>query len=527
MSKVYEGNKALQEKVLNGVKKLSNIVSSTLGPGGRNVILQQKDRRPIITKDGVTVARFVDFEDPFENAGAQILKQVSALTAHEAGDGTTTSTLLAYRMLEESQKYLKKKYFLTNISPTEMRRGMEKASQDVISYVQDQAKKISCIEDIENIATVSANNDQVIGKLIAKAVDLAGKNGAITIEDSRSYETELDLTEGFIFESGYLSPQFITDEMRKVAKHNDCLLFITDWKLEHVDLILPVLELAAREKKPLIIVADDIEGQLLAALIVNAVRNSMKVVAVKAPYYGEERRNVLADLAIATGGKFFTRESGLDFSSFTLADFGRAKAVEIGKTQTAIIGGKGSSLEVDERSESLKQLIKETDDLEECKRIQERITRLASGVVTIRVGGSSEVEVIEKKHRIEDALEAVKSAQIAGTHPGGGTTLLKATKHIKTPKLPKEQAIGYNIVIKSLSAPFEMICDNLDLPSQPLAKKVLKSKEGFGLDVKSLNVVDLYDIGVIDPVRVTTSAVKNSVSVVSTLITTNNAIMEV
>ena len=464
----------------------------------------------------------MDFEDPFENAGAQILKQVSMLTAHEAGDGTTTSTLLAYRMLKESQKYLS-----SGVSPTEMRRGMEKAKDDVIEFIGSRSDKIQSIEDIENIATVSSNNDKLIGKLIAKAIDLAGKNGAIVIEDSRSYETELDLTEGFIFESGYLSPQFITDDMRKVAKHNDCLLFITDWKLEHVEPILPVLELAAREKKPLIIVADDIEGQLLAALIMNAIRNSMKVVAVKAPYYGDERRNVLSDLAVATGGKFFTRESGLDFSSFTLKDFGRAKAVEIGKSQSAIIGGKGSTEEVDGRSEELKTLVRETSDLDECKRIQERITRLSSGVVTIRVGGSSEVEVVEKKHRIEDALEAVRSAQAAGTHPGGGTTLLKASKKLKAPKLPEEQAIGYEVVVKSLSAPFEKICENLDLEYQVLAERVHRSKDGFGLNVKTLQVVDMREAGVIDPVRVTTSAVKNSVSVVSTLITTNNAIIEV
>jgi len=259
----------------------------------------------------------------------------------------------------------------------------------------------------------------------------------------------------------------------------------------------------------------------------NAIRNSMKIVAVKAPYYGEERRNVLADLAVATNGRFFTRDSGLDFSQFKLSDFGRCKAVEVGKTQTAIIGGKGSAEEIDKRSEELKELIKETADLEECKRIQDRITRLASGVVTIRVGGSSEVEVVEKKHRIEDALEAVKSAQMAGTHPGGGTTLLKASRLIKTPKLPEDQAVGYNVVIKSLSAPFEKICENLDLPAQVLSEKVIKSKDGLGLDTKTRTVVDLYEAGVIDPVKVTTSAVKNSISVVSTLITTNNAIVEV
>lgn len=519
---MYEGNKLLQEKILSGVEKLSNIVSSTLGPGGRNVILQQKERRPIITKDGVTVARFVDFDDPFENVGAQILKQAALQTANEAGDGTTTSTLLAYRMLCEAQKYLS-----SGVSPTEMKRGMDLACEDAIKFIVENSKDITSLADIENIATISSNNDAVIGKLITKAVDLAGKNGAITIDDSKSYETELDLTEGFIFESGFLSSRFITDEMRKVAKHNDCLLFITDWKLEYVEPILPVLELAAREKKPLIIVTDDIEGQLLASLIMNTIKNSMKVVAVKAPYYGEERRNVLSDLAIATGGKFFTRESGEDFSQFTLSDFGRCKSVEIGKQQSAIIGGKGSMVEVEKRTESLRDLIKETDDLEECKRIQERITRLSSGVVTIRVGGSSEVEIIEKKHRIEDALEAVKSAQLGGIHPGGGTTLLKAAKALKTPSLAEEQAIGYDIVKRSLVAPFEKICDNLDLESQVLASKVLKSKYGFGLDVKKKVIIDLYKAGIVDPVRVTTAAVRNSISVVSTLITTSNAIVEV
>ena len=522
MSKSYEDSKKLQEKILLGVEKLSNIVSSTLGPGGRNVIIQSKSGSPFVTKDGVTVAKFVDFEDPFENVGAQILKQVSLQTAAEAGDGTTTSTLLAYRMLKESQKYLS-----SGVSPTEMKRGMDKACEDVIGFIGNSAKDVTCIEDIENIATVSANNDPVIGKLIAKAVDLAGKNGAITIENSRSYETELDLTEGFIFESGYLSSQFITDEMRKVAKHNDCLVFITDHKLEFAEPIIPVLELAAREKKPLIIVADDIEGQLLAMLIMNAVRNSLKIVAVKAPYYGEERRNVLSDLAVATGGKFFTRESGEDFSSFTLKDFGRCKAVEIAKSQTAIIGGKGSAADIDARTDDLKTLIKETDDLSECGRIQERITRLASGVVTIRVGGSSEVEVIEKKHRIEDALEAVKSAQLAGIHPGGGTTLLKASKRLKMPSLNEEQKIGYRIVLDSLAAPFEKICENSDLQWQVLAEKVIKSKDGFGLDIRTKKIIDLYEAGIIDPVRVSVSAVKNSISVVSTLITTNNAIIEV
>lgn len=522
MIKKYEESKVLQEKILLGVEKLSNIVSSTLGPGGRNVILQQKDRRPIITKDGVTVAKFIEFEDPFENVGAQILKQVSMQTANEAGDGTTTSTLLAHRLLIESQRYLS-----SGVSPTEMKRGMDKACKDVIEYIYENSKPIMSLEDIENIATVASNNEPTIGRMIAKAVDLAGKNGGITIENSKSYETELDLSEGFIFESGYLSSQFVTDDMRKVAKHNDCLVFITDWKLEYVEPFLPILELAAREKRPLIIIADDIEGQLLSALIVNAIRNSMKIVAVKAPHYGEERRNLLSDLAVSTGGTFFTRESGINFSEFSLKDFGRCKAIEIGKQQSAFIGGKGSSESIDSRCEELKELIAETSDLDECGRIQERITRLSSGVVTIRVGGSSEIEVVEKRHRIEDALEAVRSAQIAGIHTGGGTTLLKAGKKIKIPSLPEEQKIGYSIVINSLSSPFQRICENSDLQWQVLADKVLRSKDGMGLDIGSGKIVDLYKMGIVDPVKVTTSVVRNSISVVSTLITTNNAIIEV
>ncbi len=521
--KKYENGKLLQEKLLTGVEKLADLVGSTIGPGGMTVIMQQSGKRPRLTKDGVSVANFVDLEDPFENLGAQIVKQAANRTVHEVGDGTSTSIVLAYRMLKESQKFLS-----SGVSPTQMSRGMNVACQDIINFINDNSRPVTCLEDIENIATISSNNDIIIGKLITRAVDLAGKNGAIVIEASNSSETELDLTEGFVMEAGYSSPQFITDDIRKVAKHDNCLVFITDWKLEFVEPLLPVLELAAREKKPLIIVADDIEGQLLAALIMNSIRNSMKIVAVKAPYYGEERRNILSDLAIATGGKFFTRDSGEDFSQFTLKDFGRCKGVEIGKNQTAIIGGKGSAKEVEERTNALNSLIKETNDLEECSKIQERITRLGSGVVTIRIGGSSEVEVIEKKDRVEDALEAVRAAQSSGTIAGGGSELLKASRRLTAPSsLNDEQKIGYQIVIKSLSAPFEKICENSDIQWQTLSEKVIKSKDGFGLDIKTQKVVDLYLSGIVDPAAVTKAAVKNSISVVSTLITTNNAIIEV
>jgi len=334
MAKQFSCDTELQDKVMSGVNKLADYVSATLGPGGRNVILRQKDGTPIITKDGVTVANFVTLDEPFEDAGAKIVQQVSNRTNTECGDGTTTSIVLARELLKNSQKYIRSGYY-----PTEIKRGMDAAVASITDYLKSNAKPINSLEDIEHIATISANNDVTTGKLVASAVDLAGKNGAVTIEDARSNDTTLEVIEGFIFDSGFASNQFINNERQATCRFEDSLLLITDHKLEFVEPVLPVLELAARENKPLTIIADEIEGQLLAALIMNTVRGSMKVVAIKAPRYGEERRSILGDLAVATGGTFWTRESGKTFKDFKLSDFGRAKTVETSKITTTIVGG--------------------------------------------------------------------------------------------------------------------------------------------------------------------------------------------
>ena len=420
MTKVYCSDLELQNKILTGVNKLADNVAVTLGPKGRNVIIKQKGKRPIVTKDGVTVAKFVDLEDPVENAAAQILKQVASQTNIEAGDGTTTSTVLAREIVKRSQKYL-----MAGSSPVELKRGMDKAMKEVVSEIKKIATPVQSLQDVESIATVSANNDVKIGKLIATAVDKVGHEGSILIEDGNTPETSLDLVEGFRFNSGYFSQTFITNERKNSIEYEDVLILVTDYKIDSVQKILPVLELAARENKPLIIVAEQCEGQALAALIMNTVRGSMKVAAVKAPEYGELRTRILEDLCLSTGARFFSRASGVSLDSIKLADFGLAKKVEVLKNHTVFMGGAADYERIEKRIDALKSEIKQTEDMQECSTIQARITRLASGVAVIRVGGATEIEMIERKHRIEDALEAVKAAQEEGVVPGGGTTLIR------------------------------------------------------------------------------------------------------
>ena len=414
MNKIYSSDLDLQQKILNGVNKLTDNVASTLGPKGRNVVLASKGKRPIITKDGVTVANFVDLKDPTENAAAQILKQAASETNITAGDGTTTSTVLARDIIRNSQKYL-----IAGSSPVELKRGMDIALEEVVYMLSDMSTPVTTTQDVENVATISANNDTRIGKLIAAAVDKVGHDGSILIEEAKSLETSLDLVEGFRFKSGYFSQSFVTNERRNSIDYEEALILITDYKIDAVSKILPVLELAAREGKPLVIVAEEVEGQALAALIMNSVRGSMKVAAVKAPEYGVERTKIMEDLCVSTGAFFFSRLAGRGLEDIKLVDFGTCKKVEILKNNTTIMGGSGDHELMEERISALKSEIKQTEDMSECRSLQSRITRLASGVAVIKVGGSTEVEMIEKKHRIEDALEAVNSAQEEGIVPGG------------------------------------------------------------------------------------------------------------
>jgi chaperonin GroEL len=519
MSKVYASNLDLQQKILNGVNKLADNVAVTLGPKGRNVILARKEGSPVITKDGVTVANFVDLEDPIENAGARILKQAAAETNSVAGDGTTTSTVLARDIIENSQKYL-----IAGASPVELKRGMDLALAQIVGKIKEISRPVESVEDVESVATISANNDEKIGKLIASAVDKVGQEGSILIEEAKSMDTSLDLVEGFRFNSGYFAQAFVTNERKNSIEYDDALIFVTDYKIDAVNKILPVLELAARESRPLVIVGEQIEGQALAALIMNTVRGTMKVAAVKAPEYGNERTNTMKDLCVATGATFFNRASGKSIEEVTLSDFGVCTKVEVLKAHTVIMGGACDHEEVEKRIEALKSEIKQTDGMEECRVLQRRVTRLASGVAVIKVGAPTEIEMIEKKHRIEDALEAVRSAQQEGVVPGGGTTLLKCMD-FEVDCANEDQEIGAEILRKSLLAPIKQMAMNCSVSPDLIVDKIINS-EGQGWDFKNSCLVDMLERGIIDPAKVTRTAIQNSVSAASTLITSTNAIVE-
>jgi chaperonin GroEL len=521
MSRRYESGTNLQQKILKGVNILADNVASTLGPRGRNVILHHPEQNPVITKDGVTVAKFVQLEDPFENVGAQVLKQAAAKTNAEAGDGTTTSVVLARAILTQAQKYL-----MAGSAPIELKRGMDKACVAIVENLKEMATPIMSAEDIAHVAKISANNDEVIGKLVAKAVDLAGKDGAITIEEARSNETSLDLAEGFRFDSGYLATAFITDEKRGMVKYEDAIILVTDEKIDSVEDMMPALEIAARETRPFVIVAENIEGQALAALIMNAMRGTLRVVGVKAPRYGEERRNILKDLALSVGATFITRQNNLRLRDVNLSHFGKAKTFECSKNFTTIVGGSGDLAQVEKRIDALKAEISQTESLQECERIQERITRLASGIAIIRVGAATEIEMIEKKHRVEDALEAVKSAQLEGIVPGGGVALLRATKDVKVKAENDDQRLGVQVVLDAARAPLSQMSANAGESPDIIISKVKNKRGPIGFDFVSGKLVNFIESGIIDPVKVTRCALQNATSVASTLITTNCAVIE-
>jgi len=521
MSHHYNSGNNLHQKILKGVDALADNVASTLGPRGRNVILHAKDKAPIITKDGVTVANFVEFEDPFENVAAQVLKQAAAQTNAMAGDGTTTSTVLARAIVSQAQKYL-----TAGSSPVELKRGIDKAVEAIVASLEEQAIPISSEEDVAHIATISANGDGSIGKLIATAVDLAGKDGAITIEEARSVETSLDIVEGFRFDSGYISPTFINNERQGSVKYSDPLILVTDAQIETVDELMPMLEIVARESRPFVIVAENVEGQALAALIMNSVRGTLKVAAVKAPRYGQERKNILRDLALSIGATYVSRTSGIKLKDVKLEHLGSAKTITILKSATTIVDGGGDAHAVEGAIETLKVEVEQTESLRECELIQERITRLASGIAIIRVGAPTEIEMMEKKHRVEDALEAVRSAQQEGIVPGGGATLLKLAAALEIVGENDDQNFGINIVKEAAKEPIRQMALNAGGSPDLIVDTVLRSKENFGYNFASGQVVDLFEKGIVDPAKVVRCALQNAASASSTLLTTNYCIIE-
>jgi len=526
MSKQYSSDQALHDKIMQGVNTLADNVAATLGPRGRNVILHQKGKQPIVTKDGVTVARFVDLEDPVENVGAQIIKEAASQTNAVAGDGTTTATVLSRAILQKAQKYL-----AAGSAPVELKRGMDKTVEAIVAELKTLATPVTSTADIKHVATISANNDEAIGDLIATAVDQAGKDGAITVEEAKSLETSLDVIEGFRFDSGYLANAFITDERKGAVKYDNCFMLVTDYKIEAVEDIMPTLEIIARDGRPLVIVAEEVEGQALAALIMNQTRGTLRVAAIKAPRYGEERRGILKDLCTSVGATFVSRESGRKLSEINLEDLGTCRSIESIKNFTTIVGGNADLEEIEQAIEDLKTELGQTDNLKECERIQDRITRLASGVAIIKVGAPTEVEMIEKKHRIEDALEAVKSAQEEGMLPGGGVALIRTAEIVEarldTLKLTTpDQMLGARIVLDAIEGPIRQMATNAGESPDLIVAKVRAEKGNVGYNFATGDMVDMIDHGVIDPAKVTRTALQNSTSVSSTLVTTNNAIIE-
>lgn len=521
MPKSYDDGFSLQEKIVRGVDILADNVASTLGPKGRNVLLRAKDRPPFITKDGVTVATFVEFDDPFMDAGARVIRQASEQTNEKAGDGTTTATILARAILKNAQKHV-----MTDSSVVEIKRGIDKAASEITKRLDEFATPIRSKEDIKHIAAISANNDEAIGMLIANAVESVGKDGSITIEEARSLETSLDLKEGFRFPGGYAAGAFINNERRGTVIYDNPFILVADAKIEQVEDILPVLEIVARENKSLVVVATEVEGQALAALIMNTVRGSLKVAAVKISRYGEERRNIMSDLCLATGASYVTKNSGLKLQDVKLEHLGTCNRIEIAKHITTVVGQGDSYEEISKKIESLKVELEQTDDLAECGRIQERITRLASGVAIIKVGAATEIEMIEKKHRIEDALEAVKAAQLEGIIPGGGVAFLRALKDIQIQVDNQDQAIGVQCVADAVREPIRQMAKNAGL-SPDIIENVVQSLEGsHGFDFSKERECDMIEAGIIDPVRVTKVALQNAASAAGTLIMTGYSILE-
>ena len=520
--KHYDEGQSLTQQILKGVDILADNVATTLGPRGRNVALYHKGQNtPVITKDGVTIAKFIELEDPFQNLGVQVIKQAAEETVNSAGDGTTTATVLARAILKDAQRYL-----TAGISPVELKRGIDKAVDCITDRLDEMSRPIQTVADIEHIATISANNDKSIGTLIATAVDKAGKDGTVLVEEARSLTTSLDLIEGFRFDSGYASNTFITDERNALVTYDNPLLLITDEKVEHVEQIMKALEIAARDNRPLVLISNDIEGQAFAALIANAVRGTMSVCAIKSPKYGEERRNIMKDLCTSVGAFFITRENAVTLKDIQLSHFGQCKTISVTKTWTTIVGGEGDDKEIDQRIETIKAQIRQTDNLSECERLQERVTRLASGVAIIKVGAATEIEMIEKRHRIDDALEAVRSAQEEGIVPGGGIALLRAATDLFVETDNEEQSLGAQVVLRACEVPLKQMAINAGESPDIIVNQAKQQTDDMGYDFLKRQAVSTYEKGIIDPCKVTKCALRNAASAAGILLTTSHAVVD-
>jgi chaperonin GroEL len=512
-----------REKMIRGIDVLANAVRVTLGPKGRNVVLDKSFGAPRITKDGVTVAEELELADKFENMGAQMVREVATKANDNAGDGTTTATVLAHAIVREGAKSV-----AAGANPMDVKRGVDLAVEAIVADLGKKSRKISSSDEIAQVAGLAANSDASVGKMISQAMQKVGNEGVITVEEAKSLETELDVVEGMQFDRGYLSPYFITNSDKMLAELEDPYILIHEKKLTSLQALLPVLEAVVQSGKPLLIIAEDVEGEALATLVVNKLRGGLKVAAVKAPGFGDRRKAMLEDIAILTGGTMIAEDLGIKLENVTLAMLGRAKRVRIEKENTTIVDGVGKKSDIDGRIGQIKAQIEETTSDYDKEKLQERLAKLAGGVAVIRVGGATEVEVKEKKDRVDDALNATRAAVQEGVLPGGGVALLRAAKLLEGVKFDNsDQRTGVEIVRKAIQTPARQIIENAGLDGSVIVGKILdKSDYAFGYDAQTGEYGDLYKLGIIDPTKVVRIALQDAASVASLLITTEAMVAE-
>ncbi|MGB3390614.1 MAG: chaperonin GroEL [Pseudaminobacter sp.] len=511
-----------RERMLRGVNILADAVKVTLGPKGRNVVIDKSFGAPRITKDGVSVAKEIELEDKFENMGAQLVREVASKTNDKAGDGTTTATVLAQAIVQEGHKAV-----AAGMNPMDLKRGIDLAVAEVVADLVKKAKKIKTSEEVAQVGTISANGETEIGEMIAKAMQKVGNEGVITVEEAKTADTELEVVEGMQFDRGYLSPYFVTNPDKMVAELEDAYILLHEKKLSNLQAMLPVLEAVVQTSKPLVIISEDVEGEALATLVVNKLRGGLKIAAVKAPGFGDRRKAMLEDIAILTGGQVISEDLGIKLENVGLNMLGRAKKVSITKENTTIVDGAGKKSEIQGRVAQIKQQIEETTSDYDKEKLQERLAKLAGGVAVVRVGGSTEVEVKEKKDRVDDALNATRAAVEEGIVPGGGVALLRAAHAIKAEGANADQAAGINIVRRALQAPARQIATNAGAEASIIVGKILENKSAtYGYNAAKDEYGDLIALGIVDPVKVVRTALQDAASVAGLLVTTEAMIAE-
>ncbi len=513
---------AARQALLRGVQQLSRAVKATLGPKGRNVVLDKKFGSPTVTKDGVTVAKEIELKDPYENMGAQMVREVASKTSDAAGDGTTTATVLAEAIFQAGLKNV-----TAGANPISLQRGILKAVEAAVDQLAKISKKVKDKEEIKQVATVSANWDTTIGEIIADAMDKVGKDGTITVEEAKSIETTLEVVEGMQFDKGYLSPYFITNAETMEARLEDAYILVFEKKISSLKDLLPLLEKVAKIGKPLLLIAEEVEGEALATLVVNKLRGTLNVCAVKAPGFGDRRKAMLEDIAILTGGKCITEDLGIKLENVTLDDLGRAKSIVVEKENTTIVEGHGKSSDIQGRVNQIRRQIEETTSDYDREKLQERLAKLAGGVAVINVGAATETEMKEKKARVEDALHATRAAVEEGIVPGGGVALLRCLSAIEATKLEGDEMIGADIVKRSIEEPLRALADNAGVEGSVVVQEVKRRKGNDGYNVATGNYEDLVKAGVVDPKKVTRIALQNAASIAGLLLTTECLITEI